>query len=154
MHGCERFIPPMIQRGADGHVVNVASAAGYLAMPVMCAYSTTKFAVFGLTEALRIELRKHKIGVTATCPGAINTPITSTSIARGADADGRAARTRAFYQRHGYKPERAAADILRAVGRNRAIVPVAPVAYLMFAFTRVSPAAARRLAAFMFTFYK
>ena len=154
VHGCERFIPPMIERGTGGHVVNMASATGYLAMPVMCAYSSTKFAVFGLTEALRIELRKHKIGVTAICPGAINTAITRAAIVRGADPDARAARVRAFYQRRGYTPERAAVNILRAVGRNRAIAPVAPEAHLMFAFTRVSPPAARWLAARMATFYK
>ncbi|NUK62508.1 SDR family NAD(P)-dependent oxidoreductase, partial [Streptomyces lunaelactis] len=49
VHGCERFIPRMIERGTGGQVVNVASAAGYSATPVMSAYSATKFAVLGLT---------------------------------------------------------------------------------------------------------
>jgi NAD(P)-dependent dehydrogenase (short-subunit alcohol dehydrogenase family) len=49
----------------------------------MCAYSSTKFAVFGFTEALRIELGPHKIGVTAVCPGAINTGITRTTSPAG-----------------------------------------------------------------------
>ena len=50
----------------------------------MFAYSVTKFATFGFSEALRIEMRRHKIGVTTICPGLINTAITRTSvIARG-----------------------------------------------------------------------
>ena len=50
VHGCERFIPRMIERGRGGQVVNVASSAGYSAIPAMFAYSATKFAVFGFSE--------------------------------------------------------------------------------------------------------
>ena len=76
VHGCHFFVPKMVARGRGGHVVNVASAAGYLASEVLSAYSTTKFAVVGLSEALRDELAPRGIGVTAICPGIINTPIT------------------------------------------------------------------------------
>ena len=69
----------MIERGRGGHVVNLSSAAGVMANPELSAYSATKFAVFGLSEALRTELRPHGIGVTAVCPGLINTEITKTS---------------------------------------------------------------------------
>ena len=64
---------------------------------------------------------------------------------------------RAFYERRGYQLERVAVNILRAVRRNRAIAPAAPAApeaHLMFAFTRVSPPAARWLSARMATFFK
>ncbi len=149
VHGCERFIPPMIERGTGGHVVNVASAAGYVASPWMTAYSTTKFAIFGVTEALRMELRPHKIGVTAVCPGFIDTPITRTSIARGSDADHRAERLRKFHERRGYTPERVATQTLRAVGRNRAVAPIAPEAHVMYALNRITPPAARWLSARM-----
>ena len=149
VHGCERFIPPMIERGTGGHVVNVASAAGYVAAPWMTAYSVTKFAVFGMTEALRMELRPHNIGVTAVCPGFINTPITTTSIARGSDADDRAERLRRFHERRGYTPERVAIHALRAVGRNRAVAPVAPEAHLMYALNHIAPPAARWFSARM-----
>ena len=44
-------------------------SAGYAAIPAMFAYSVTKFATFGFSEALRIEMRRHKIGVTAIVPG-------------------------------------------------------------------------------------
>ena len=75
VHGCERFIPRMIERGTGGQVANVASGAGYSALPYMFGYSVTKFAAFGFSEALRMEMRRHKIGVTTICPGLINTPI-------------------------------------------------------------------------------
>ncbi|WP_328404150.1 SDR family NAD(P)-dependent oxidoreductase [Streptomyces sp. NBC_00390] len=146
VHGCERFIPRMIERGTGGQVVNVASAAGYSATPVMSAYSATKFAALGLTLNLRLELRPHKIGVTAICPGLINTAITRTSIVRGADADAHAARVQSMYERRGYSPERAAVAILRAAGRNRAIAPIGPDARALYVINRLSPAAGRWVA--------
>ncbi len=54
----------------------------------MFAYSVTKFAAFGFSEALRMEMRRHKIGVTTICPGLINTPILRTSVTRGAERRG------------------------------------------------------------------
>ena len=83
VHGCHMFVPAMVERGRGGHVVNLSSAAGYFPNPTLAAYSSTKFAVLGLSEALRIELRPHGVGVTAVCPGLINTPITRTSRLRG-----------------------------------------------------------------------
>ena len=89
IHGCHFFIPPMVARGRErgrgGHVINVASAAAFVASEALTAYSTTKYAVFGLSEALRDELQRHRIGVTAVCPGIINTPITASSPLRGAN---------------------------------------------------------------------
>ena len=82
VHGCRSFVPHMIARGS-GQIVNVSSGAGFLATPFMFAYSATKFAVFGLSEGLRMELRPHGIGVTTICPGFINTPIIATSVMRG-----------------------------------------------------------------------
>src|SRR5215468_130228 len=76
VHGCHYFVPAMVGRGRGGHVVNVASAAGYLASAVLAAYATTKFGVVGLSEALRDELVPYGIGVTAVCPGLVNTAIT------------------------------------------------------------------------------
>lgn len=143
VHGCQRFVPRMVERGTGGHVVNVSSSAGYSAVPYMFAYSVTKFAVFGFSEALRIEMRRHKIGVTTICPGLINTPITRTSPVRGARAQERAARIARVHARRGYTPEQVAVNILRAVGRNRAVAPVTSEAHLMYALTRVAPPVAR-----------
>ena len=95
VHGCERFIPRMIERGTGGQVANVSSGCGYSALPYMFGYSVTKFAAFGFSEALRMEMRRHKIGVTTICPGLINTPILRTSVTRGARAAERPSGSRA-----------------------------------------------------------
>jgi NAD(P)-dependent dehydrogenase (short-subunit alcohol dehydrogenase family) len=152
VHGCHFFVPRMVERGAGGHVVNVSSMAGFFASPSLAAYSATKFAVLGLSEALREELRPHGIGVTAICPGMINTPITRNAPARGALADPVAReRVVALYGRRNYGPERVAGRILRAVERDRTVAPVAVEAWIAYALKRVSPRlagwAARRLSA-------
>ena len=140
VHGCSLFVPPMVERGIGGHVVNVSSAAGYLASPPLTAYSSTKFAVLGLSEALREELRPHGIGVTAICPGLINTPITTSSRTRGkAAAPGRQERIAAMYARRNYGPERVARNILKAVDRNRTVAPISPEAWIGYGLKRLSP---------------
>jgi NAD(P)-dependent dehydrogenase (short-subunit alcohol dehydrogenase family) len=140
VHGCHYFIPPMVARRRGGHVVNVASAAGYVASASLAAYSTTTFAVVGLSEALRDALAPEGIGVTAVCPGLINTPITRSARMRGPDATP-AARERLvdLYQRRNYTPERVAGNLLRAVQRNRAVAPISPEAWLMYYLKRLAP---------------
>jgi len=133
------------------HVANLASMAGYHASPALVAYTTTKFAVLGLSEALREELRPLGIGVTAICPGIINTPITRNARARGR-ADDPEVRERLvrMYARRNYGPERVAENLLKAVAHNRSVAPVAPEAWLAYGIKRASPRlagwVARRLA--------
>jgi NAD(P)-dependent dehydrogenase (short-subunit alcohol dehydrogenase family) len=152
VHGCHAFLPAMVERGGGGHVANLSSMAGFHASPALVAYSATKFAVLGLSEALREELRPHGIGVTAICPGIVNTPITRSARTRGAAADPKVReRVVTMYQRRNYGPERVAVNILKAVERNRAVAPVAPEAWISWAVTRLSPRlagwTARRMAA-------
>jgi NAD(P)-dependent dehydrogenase (short-subunit alcohol dehydrogenase family) len=140
VNGCDAFLPAMVERGRGGHVVNTSSMAGYHASPALVAYTTTKFAVLGLSEALRDELYEHGIGVTAVCPGIINTPITRTSPARGA-ADNPQVRERVvkLYERRAYGPERVARNIFKAVQRNRSVAPISPEAWAAYAIKRISP---------------
>jgi NAD(P)-dependent dehydrogenase (short-subunit alcohol dehydrogenase family) len=146
VYGCHFFIPPMVSRGRGGHVVNVSSAAGFVATEPLSAYSTTKFAVFGLSEALRGELAPHRIGVTTVCPGLINTTITQTSPLRGPHGTPQARqRMVALYQRRNYGPERVAQNILRAIQRNRAVAPVAPEAWGLYFLKRFAPGLVARL---------
>ena len=90
-----------------------------------------------------MEIRRHNIGVTTICPGLINTPILRTSVTRGAHAEERAERIARLHERRGYTPEKVAVNILRAVGRNRAVAPIAPEAHRTYALTRVAPPLAR-----------
>ncbi len=68
------LLPAMIARGS-GHVVVVASLAGLVGAPGMVAYSTTKFAMVGFAEALRLDLAGTGVGVTAVCPGYVRTKL-------------------------------------------------------------------------------
>ena len=139
VHGCHFFVPPMVARGS-GHVANLASLAALNPTPALVAYSMTKAAVLGLSEALREELHPHGVGVTAICPGIINTPITRNARARG-DADNPETRDRLvkFYERRNYGPERVAVNILKAVERGRIVAPVAAEAWVGYGMKRLSP---------------
>ena len=140
IYGCHFFLPPMIARRQGGHLVNVSSAAAFAATQALSAYSTTKFAVFGLSEALRDELTDHGIGVTTVCPGIINTPITQSSPLRGPLATDAARRHMvSMYQRRNYGPERVAANILKAVQCNRAVAPISPEAWSVYFVKRFVP---------------
>jgi NAD(P)-dependent dehydrogenase (short-subunit alcohol dehydrogenase family) len=148
VHGCRSFVPKMVERGAGGHVINVASAAGYAAAQMLNAYSTTKFAVVGLSEALRDELAPHAIGVTAVCPGLIDTPITRAARLFGvADEERLRERLVEGYRRRGYGPERVATKVLKAVQRNRAVAPIAAEAWLLYWLKRFTPGLLARLTA-------
>jgi NAD(P)-dependent dehydrogenase (short-subunit alcohol dehydrogenase family) len=148
VHGCDAFLPTMIASGRGGHVVNLSSAAGVLANPQLSAYSATKFAVFGLSEALRMEFKPHGIGVTAVCPGIINTAIAQTSPIRGVgDLRERRTRLASAYDKRGYTAKRVAYNILRAVDRDRAVAPIAAEAHVMYGLSRALPTLARWVAA-------
>lgn len=70
----QAVIPSMRAAGA-GNIVNIASLAGRRGMPPLGGYCATKFAVVGLTEALRVELYGSGIKVALVMPGVINTPM-------------------------------------------------------------------------------
>ena len=76
MHITREFLPEMISRGRTSRIVNVASAAGLLANPKMSVYSSSKWAVIGWSDSLRLELvqagHRH-IKVTTFCPSYIKT---------------------------------------------------------------------------------
>ena len=139
VHGCHYFLPAMVER-RSGHVVNLASMAGYNASPLMPAYTATKYAVLGLSESLSEELRPARIGVTAVCPGIIDTAIISSARMRGV-ADMEAARSKidGFYRKRAYGPDRVAQNILKSVGRGRTIAPVSPEAWFGYGLKRISP---------------
>lgn len=139
VHGLHFFLPPMVERGQRGHVVNVASLAGYFVSTGLSAYLTTKFAVFGLSEATREDLRGTGIGVSTVCPGVIKTNIVATSRYRGVeDTQAMSAHVDATYKKRNYGPERVAAAIVKAIEHNRNIVPVSPESWLLYYVTRLN----------------
>ncbi|KOT90179.1 short-chain dehydrogenase [Streptomyces sp. NRRL F-5755] len=149
IHGCRLFGKQMAERGQGGHIVNTASAAAFQPSRVLSAYGASKAAVLMLSECLRAELAGQGIGVTAVCPGIVNTNITSTTHFTGVSADGekrRQAKVSRLYGIRNYPPEKVAAAILRAVARNEAVVPVTPEARGAQLMSRIAPRALRALA--------
>jgi NAD(P)-dependent dehydrogenase (short-subunit alcohol dehydrogenase family) len=118
VHGTKAFLPHLIDSG-DGHVVNISSLFGILAVPGQGAYNSAKFAVRGFTEALRQEMlvAGHPVQVTCVHPGGIKTAIARNAGAvEGQDAtelakvfDNKLAKTSA---------DAAAKSILRGVSFN------------------------------------
>ncbi|MDX3611509.1 SDR family oxidoreductase [Streptomyces europaeiscabiei] len=149
IHGCRLFGRQMAERGQGGHIVNTASAAAYLPSRSLPAYSTSKAAVLMLSECLRAELAGQGIGVSAICPGIVNTNITSTARFAGVDAEEEKRRQRKATRLYGlrnYPPEKVADAVLRAVVRNQAVVPVTPEAHGGRFMSRFAPRALRALA--------
>ncbi|MBV9101189.1 MAG: SDR family NAD(P)-dependent oxidoreductase [Candidatus Dormibacteraeota bacterium] len=149
VHGCRLFGAQMVERGAGGHIVNVSSAAAFHPSRSLPAYAATKAAVLMLSECLRVELKPHRIGVTAVCPGLVNTDIVRTTRYVGGDeagADLRRDSAVRLYARRNYRPERVAAAVVEAVRHDRAVVPVTPEAHALRFVGRVFPGVARNLA--------
>jgi NAD(P)-dependent dehydrogenase (short-subunit alcohol dehydrogenase family)/pimeloyl-ACP methyl ester carboxylesterase len=149
IHGCRLFARQQAERGAGGHIVNIASAAAFTPSLIYPAYATTKAAVLMLSECLRAELEREEIGVTAVCPGFIDTDISRTTVHVGVDAETAQRLTErqvAAYHRRGYPPERVARQIVRAVAANKPLAVVTPEAHAFRAVSRYAPAVGRRLA--------
>ncbi|MGB8994591.1 MAG: SDR family oxidoreductase [Pseudonocardiaceae bacterium] len=149
IHGCRVLGGLLVDGGAGGTIVNIASAAAYLPSQALPAYSATKAAVLSLSQCLRGELAGAGIGVVAICPGFVNTNIASTTRFVGLDvAEERSTRQRAttMYRRRNFTPRRAAQEILRAVERNSAIAPITVEAKAGLLAARLTPGLLRALA--------
>ena len=75
VNGIQTFIPRIRKHGEGGHIVNTASMAAFLASAAAGIYTASKYAVRGLSEALRCSLYQYNIGVSVFCPGLINSSI-------------------------------------------------------------------------------
>jgi NADP-dependent 3-hydroxy acid dehydrogenase YdfG len=149
VHGTKAFLPHLIASG-DGHLVNISSLFGLLAMPSQSAYNAAKFAVRGFTESLRQEMliNGHPVKVTCVHPGGIQTAIArNAGTVEGIDQsefadffDSKLAKTSA---------ESAARTILRAVAANRPRVLVGLDAKLLDLLVRTVGARYQRLFATM-----
>jgi NAD(P)-dependent dehydrogenase (short-subunit alcohol dehydrogenase family) len=140
VNGCHFFVPSMVARRRGGHIVNVASMAAYMPTPITTAYCVTKAAVASLSECLRVELRQHGIGVTALCPGFVDTPLVHATRRRGLFATQRAKNLlEQWFSYRGYPANRVARRILAAARGGRTVAPVAPEAWLLYFLKRTAP---------------
>jgi NAD(P)-dependent dehydrogenase (short-subunit alcohol dehydrogenase family) len=119
----ECFVPPMIEAGQGGHIVNVSSAAGLFGLPWHAAYSASKFGLRGVSEVLRFDLRRHGIGVSLVCPGAVRTPLMDTVDLVGVDRESPVMRKLVErFGEHAVSPEHVAEKIIEGVEKNRYMV--------------------------------
>lgn len=120
VHVMSAFLPAMIEARRGGHVANVSSAAGIFGLPWHAAYSASKFGLRGVSEVLRFDLRRHGIGVSLVCPGAVATPLVDGLEVVGVDrsAPSIQAVERRFL-RHAITPDEAAAAIVKGLERRR-----------------------------------
>ena len=75
INGLQTWLQKIKSHGQGGHIVNTASMAGVLTSAGLGVYNASKFAVVGLSEALRADLEGHDIGVSVLCPGMVRTKI-------------------------------------------------------------------------------
>ena len=75
VNGIQTFTDRIKAHGEGGHFVNTASMAGHVSVPGLAVYTASKFAVVGISEAMRTDLLPHNIGVSVLCPGVVDTNI-------------------------------------------------------------------------------
>ncbi|MFW6113466.1 MAG: SDR family NAD(P)-dependent oxidoreductase [Actinomycetota bacterium] len=148
IYGTSLFLPQMIERG-EGHIVNVASLSGLVLLPFHLAYTTTKFGLTGFSTALWAEVRRHGVGVTLVCPGAVKSNIMehTRTYAGGKRQEEATERFGRLLQERGKSPGEAAVFILDSVAGNKFLCLMGFEAYLLYYLTRLSPGFMRRLVA-------
>ena len=138
VHGTKAFLPHLIASG-EGHVVNLSSLFGLVSMPGQSIYNATKYAVRGMSEALREEMliAGHPVGVTVVHPGGIKTAIARNS--RVSAKEDQAATAKLFDEKLAkMTPERAAEIIVRGIEKNQARVLVGLDAHALHWFAKLS----------------
>jgi NAD(P)-dependent dehydrogenase (short-subunit alcohol dehydrogenase family) len=125
VNGVVTFVPRIKAHGEGGHVVNTASMAAFIAGPGAGIYTTAKFAVHGLSDALRWSLLPHGIGVSMVCPGLVKSKIYESDLIRPPElstdvtpADEEFMRILPGLHDAGMAPEEVGEKVLRAIRRN------------------------------------
>lgn len=111
---CIQAVLPLMRRRGSGHLINMGSVAALRGLPHLAAYSASKFAVYGLSQALRDELHGSGIAVSVVCPPVTRTPMVT-----------RQPRLPPIYHRFPWlRPEQVATAILKALVTRRFLVTV------------------------------
>jgi NAD(P)-dependent dehydrogenase (short-subunit alcohol dehydrogenase family) len=140
IHVIEAFVPAMMRARRGGQLVNVSSAAGLVALPWHAPYSAAKYGLRGVSEVLRFDLRRHRIGVTLVCPGGVDTGLVDTVDIAGIDME--ALKRGGFtdlFRKHAQTPEAVAERILTGVKKNKKLVHTSPDIRLLYALERWAP---------------
>ena len=141
VNGTKAFLPHLIESG-DGTVVNISSIEGLIGYASLTAYCTSKFAVRGFTEALRVEMltEGHPVRVHVVHPGSVRTQIFD-------NARPAAERPRTRSDAKLLSPVKAAHTIVEGVARDRARILVARDSGLVDKLVRLVPSSYPRVIA-------
>jgi NADP-dependent 3-hydroxy acid dehydrogenase YdfG len=137
-HGTKEFLPHLIASG-DGHLVNISSLFGLVSMPGQSMYNAAKYAVRGLSEAVREEMlvAGHPVGVTVVHPGGIKTGIARNG--RYSEADNGTQTAKFFDEKLArMTPAKAASVILAGVEKDKARVLVGIDAHIVHTLGKVA----------------
>jgi NAD(P)-dependent dehydrogenase (short-subunit alcohol dehydrogenase family) len=146
IYGCKAFIP-LFKKQGSGHIVNTASAAGFLALPEMSPYNVTKAGVIGLSETLRMELTSHKIGVTVVCPTFFKSNLLDQ--ARYTD-ERQIKKVKKFFSLSMGTAQGVSRHIMRSIKRNRMYVITQPDAKMGWFSKRHTPNLYLKIMGFLF----
>jgi NAD(P)-dependent dehydrogenase (short-subunit alcohol dehydrogenase family) len=146
LHGSRAFLPRLMKSG-EGKLINISSLNGFAGMPGLPMYCSTKFAVRGLTEALRADALLHNDPVQIVCvhPGGIKTNIARANIGQLDDLppEARALRLRQLdlYENKllTYPADKTACDILNGVARGKSRIVITKEAKILDKMTRIFP---------------
>jgi NAD(P)-dependent dehydrogenase (short-subunit alcohol dehydrogenase family) len=142
VHGVVAAYPQMIKQGS-GYIVNTASMGGLTAAGQLTSYVMTKHGVVGLSLALRSEAAAHGVGVLALCPAAVETPILDKGAIGG--FVGRDYYLKGQGIKTPYAADRLAADTLKAIERNKALLVKPRRAHAAWLFARLAPGLMQRM---------
>ncbi len=128
------FVPPMVER-REGHLVVTASGMGLVAAPYAATYTTSKFALVGLTESIRAELAIYNVGVTTLCPAVVKTPIFERAELIGFQDKVRWM----LHYTGGISPERFARKVIKGIKENKGLMTVSVLTHVTYGIKRLSP---------------
>lgn len=133
-----RAFLPMIKAGKTPAIVNISSIAGLRGIPARAAYSSSKFAVEGFSEALRAELFKDKVDVLVVCPGLTQTNFSQNMLERKAKIQ--------MDHKRGMTADEVALETLESMRRGRERVLLTRDAKRISFITKFFPRIADRIA--------
>lgn len=143
-----RAFMPLLRASDDARIVNLSSIYGLIGPPEQTAYSASKFAVRGFSEALRHELEGSSVGVTVVHPGGVNTSIAEKARVPAGVSEEEIARRRERYRKLLTMPPQIAGEkIVRGIERKQSRVLVGSDAKVISLIARLMPSSYWKLLA-------
>lgn len=145
VYGCRVFLP-ILQKHAEGHILNVSSCFAWLGYPRKTAYASSKGAVRAFSESLRWEVAERGVGVTVLYPGPLHTTLVRSGVFDSAE---QLQREEKFLQKRGLSLERVAQRSLDRLVTNPSRIVIGADYRLLDLLSRLSPRLASRAMRFV-----